>query len=55
MFDAFIVLAYLGWPGLLVGGASGAVFFKRARVAWALGLAALGLVICIPLRFALAV
>lgn len=54
MFDLAIMTAYLGWPGLVIGGAGAALVIKRRRVLWAVGVALLGFVGCIGLRLAMA-
>jgi len=54
MFDALVMIVYLGWPGMVVGGASGALILRRRKLWWALFLAAVGLIACIWIRLAMA-
>jgi len=49
--DILLFTLFLGWPGLLLGAALGAVAWKRHRVYGAVLGATLGLGICVGLQF----
>ena len=49
--DILLFMLFLGWPGLLLGAALGALAWKSHRVYGAVLGAALGLGVCVGLQF----
>jgi hypothetical protein len=50
LLDVVIMLGFLGWPGLVIGGAAGAIGWPSHRIWGALILGVAGLVLSAALR-----